>query len=144
MSRTEEQYDALYKIVLIGDSGVGKSQLLSRFVKNEFNLESKTTIGVEFATKNIKTESGQFVKAQIWDTAGQERYRAVTSTYYRGALGAMIVYDITKYKTFDNVARWLEELKQYADDGMMIMLVGNKTDLRKLREVKSEEVATYA
>mmetsp|Transcript_36906 Transcript_36906/g.27288 ORF Transcript_36906/g.27288 Transcript_36906/m.27288 type:complete len:83 (+) Transcript_36906:22-270(+) len=81
----EEDYDYLFKIVLVGDSGVGKSNLLSRFTKNEFNLESKATIGVEFATKTITTETEQKVKAQIWDTAGQERFRTLTSSYYRGA-----------------------------------------------------------
>ena len=81
-ARADEEYDYLFKVVLIGDSGVGKSNLLSRFTRNEFNLESKSTIGVEFATKSIQTE-GKTIKAQIWDTAGQERYRAITSAYYR-------------------------------------------------------------
>jgi len=80
--RGDEEYDYLFKVVLIGDSGVGKSNLLSRFTRNEFNLESKSTIGVEFATKSIQAE-GKTIKAQIWDTAGQERYRAITSAYYR-------------------------------------------------------------
>jgi len=86
--------------VLVGDSGVGKTNLLTRFSKNEFSLESKTTIGVEFATKTITTESGRVIKAQIWDTAGQDRYRAIASSYYKGAVGALLVYDITKEKTF--------------------------------------------
>lgn len=97
--------------MLIGDTCVGKSQLLSRFAKNEFNLESKATIGVEFATKTIYNNN-QSIKAQIWDTAGQERYRAVASSYYRGAVGALIVYDITNHKTFMNVDNWVQELKQ--------------------------------
>jgi Ras-related protein Rab-11A len=79
---------------------VGKTNLLTRFSKNEFSLESKTTIGVEFATKTITTESGRVIKAQIWDTAGQDRYRAIASSYYKGAVGALLVYDITKEKTF--------------------------------------------
>jgi small GTP-binding protein len=86
----------LFKIVLVGDSGVGKTNLLTRFSKNEFSLESKTTIGVEFATKTITTETGHVIKAQIWDTAGQDRYRAIASSYYKGAAGALVVYDITK------------------------------------------------
>jgi len=86
--------------VLVGDSGVGKTNLLTRFSRNEFSLESKTTIGVEFATKTITTESGRVIKAQIWDTAGQDRYRAIASSYYKGAVGALLVYDITKEKTF--------------------------------------------
>ncbi len=88
-------FDYLFKVVLIGDSAVGKSQLLSRFTRNEFMLQSKSTIGVEFATRSIQVD-GKTVKAQIWDTAGQERYRAITSAYYRGAVGALLVYDITK------------------------------------------------
>ncbi|KAE8726036.1 Ras-related protein RABA2a [Hibiscus syriacus] len=87
--RTDDEYDYLFKVVLIGDSGVGKSNLLSRFTRNEFCLESKSTIGVEFATRTLQVE-GRTVKAQIWDTAGQERYRAITSAYYRGALGALL------------------------------------------------------
>ena len=86
--------------MLVGDSGVGKTNLLTRFSKNEFSLESKTTIGVEIATKTITTESGRVIKAQIWDTAGQDRYRAIASSYYKGAVGALLVYDITKEKTF--------------------------------------------
>ncbi|KAK8601630.1 hypothetical protein V6N12_051459 [Hibiscus sabdariffa] len=102
--RVDHEYDYLFKIVLIGDSGVGKSNILSRFTRNEFCLESKSTIGVEFATRTLQVE-GKTVKAQIWDTAGQERYRAITSAYYRGAVGALIVYDITKRQSFDNVQR---------------------------------------
>jgi len=103
--------DYLFKVVVIGDSGVGKSNLLSRFTRNEFNLESKSTIGVEFATRTVSME-GKTIKAQIWDTAGQERYRAITSAYYRGAVGALVVYDITKDVSFTNVSKWLAELKE--------------------------------
>ena len=91
-------------VVIIGDSGVGKSNLLSRFTRNEFHLDSKSTIGVEFATRSIQHD-GKIIKAQIWDTAGQERYRAITSAYYRGAVGALLVYDISKRLTFENVER---------------------------------------
>ena len=94
-TRAEDDYDYLFKVVLIGDSGVGKSNLLSRFTRNEFDLETKTTIGVEFATNTIVID-GKTIKAQIWDTAGQERYRAITSAYYRGAVGALLVYDSSK------------------------------------------------
>lgn len=131
-------------MVLIGDSGVGKSNLLSRFTRNEFNLESKSTIGVEFATKSIKTAEGKTIKAQIWDTAGQERYRAITSAYYRGAVGALLVYDISKTQTFNNVERWLKELRDHADVNIVIMLVGNKSDLRHLRAVSEEEGVAFA
>ncbi|KAK2446909.1 Ras-related protein RABA2a [Trifolium repens] len=139
----EEEYDYLFKVVLIGDSGVGKSNLLSRFTRNEFCLESKSTIGVEFATRTLQVE-GRTVKAQIWDTAGQERYRAITSAYYRGALGALLVYDTTKPTTFDNVQRWLKELRDHADANIVIMLIGNKTDLKHLRAVATEDAQSYA
>ncbi|KAJ3461899.1 hypothetical protein MRS44_010452 [Fusarium solani] len=130
-------------IVLIGDSGVGKSNLLSRFTRNEFNLDSKSTIGVEFATRSIQVDS-KTIKAQIWDTAGQERYRAITSAYYRGAVGALLVYDISKHQTYENVTRWLKELRDHADANIVIMLVGNKSDLRHLRAVPTEEAKSFA
>ncbi|KAF8071169.1 YPTC6 [Scenedesmus sp. PABB004] len=135
-------YDYLFKVVLIGDSGVGKSNLLSRFTRNEFCLESKSTIGVEFATRSIQVD-GKTIKAQIWDTAGQERYRAITSAYYRGAVGALLVYDITKSVTFENVERWLKELRDHADSNIVIMLVGNKSDLRHLRSVQTDDAQGY-
>ena len=105
----EEGEEYLFKIVLIGDSAVGKSNLLSRYARNEFNANSKATIGVEFQTQSVDI-NGKEVKAQIWDTAGQERFRAVTSAYYRGALGALVVYDISRRSTFESARRWLEEL----------------------------------
>lgn len=136
-----EEY--LFKIVLIGDSAVGKSNLLSRFARNEFDNRSKATIGVEFQTQVMKIE-GKEVKAQIWDTAGQERFRAVTSAYYRGAVGALIVYDITRRTSFDSVKRWLEELTTHCDTAVARMLVGNKSDLEGIRDVSVEEGKTFA
>ena len=135
--------DYVFKIVLIGDSAVGKSQLLARFARNEFSIDSKATIGVEFQTKTLLIND-KTVKAQIWDTAGQERYRAVTSAYYRGAVGAMLVYDITKRQTFDHMARWLEELRAHADKNIVIMLIGNKCDLGSLRAVPTEDAQEFA
>ncbi|KAH6620944.1 ras family-domain-containing protein [Chaetomium sp. MPI-SDFR-AT-0129] len=135
-----DEYDYL---VLIGDSGVGKSNLLSRFTRNEFNLDSKSTIGVEFATRSIQIDS-KTIKAQIWDTAGQERYRAITSAYYRGAVGALLVYDISKSLSFENVTRWLKELRDHADSNIVIMLVGNKTDQRHLRAVPTDDGKNFA
>ncbi|XP_061563344.1 ras-related protein Rab-11A [Cololabis saira] len=143
MGARDDEYDYLFKVVLIGDSGVGKSNLLSRFTRNEFNLESKSTIGVEFATRSIAVD-GRTVKAQIWDTAGQERYRAITSAYYRGAVGALLVYDIAKHLTYENVERWLKELRDHADGNIVIMLVGNKSDLRHLRAVPADEARAFA
>ncbi|CAO3631128.1 unnamed protein product [Cunninghamella echinulata] len=141
---TDDEYNYLFKLVLIGDSGVGKSNLLSRFTTNEFNLESKSTIGVEFATKNIEIEK-HTIKAQIWDTSGQERYRAITGAYYRGAVGALLVYDITRQTSFQNVTHWLKELREHADPNIVIMLVGNKLDLSETnRAVTTEEGGALA
>ncbi|RWW85820.1 hypothetical protein BHE74_00005461, partial [Ensete ventricosum] len=223
----DDDYDYLFKLVLIGDSGVGKCNLLSRFTRNEFNLESKSTIGVEFATRSI-TVDGKILKAQIWDTAGQERclllpdiypfpgsqrvvfdpesmksgmhefctlyespseedmtfllgnntmdlkivrsypvligaflaesmfgmvspnlacdcrYRAITSAYYRGAVGALLVYDVTRHTTFENVSRWLRELKDHTDPNIIVMLIGNKSDLRHLVAVPTADGKAYA
>lgn len=142
--RNDDDYDFLFKVVLIGDSGVGKSNLLSRFTRNEFSLESKSTIGVEFATKTVSSKDGKVIKAQIWDTAGQERYRAITSAYYRGAVGALLVYDISKPGTFDACERWLHELRDHAEPNIVVMLVGNKSDLRHLRAVSTEDAMAFA
>eukprot|EP01018_Ginkgo_biloba_P035319 Gb_34717 [translate_table: standard] len=131
-----EEY--LFKVVVIGDSAVGKSNLLSRYARNEFNPNSKATIGVEFQTQSMEID-GKEIKAQIWDTAGQERFRAVTSAYYRGAVGALVVYDISRRLTFENVGRWLEELKTHTDTIVVTMLVGNKSDLESIREVPVED-----
>ncbi|XP_062231889.1 ras-related protein RIC2-like [Phragmites australis] len=141
--RAEDDYDYLFKVVLIGDSGVGKSNLLSRFTKNEFCLESKSTIGVEFATRSLQVD-GKVIKAQIWDTAGQERYRAITSAYYRGAIGALLVYDVTRRATFDSVGRWLRELRDHTDQSIVVMLIGNKSDLRHLVAVSTEDGKEFA
>ncbi|XP_078432742.1 ras-related protein RGP1-like [Wolffia australiana] len=138
-----QKIDYVFKIVLIGDSAVGKSQLLARFARNQFTLDSKATIGVEFQTKTLVVDR-KAIKAQIWDTAGQERYRAVTSAYYRGALGAMLVYDITKRQSFDHITRWLEELRSHADKNIAIVLVGNKADLSTQRSVPEEDAEEFA
>jgi Ras-related protein Rab-11A len=139
-----EKIDYVFKIVVIGDSAVGKSQILSRFSRNEFCFDSKSTIGVEFQTRTLNINS-KLIKAQIWDTAGQERYRAVTSAYYRGALGAMLVYDITKRHSFDNVAKWVEELQAHSDNpNIVITLIGNKADLVDLRAVPPEDAVEFA
>ncbi|KAK9163926.1 hypothetical protein Syun_004828 [Stephania yunnanensis] len=138
-----QKIDYVFKIVLIGDSAVGKSQILSRFARNEFSIDSKATIGVEFQTRTVVIQH-KSVKAQIWDTAGQERYRAVTSAYYRGAVGAMLVYDITKRQSFDHIPRWLEELRGHADKNIVIILLGNKSDLESQRAVPTEDAKEFA
>ncbi|KAF8390008.1 hypothetical protein HHK36_024528 [Tetracentron sinense] len=138
-----DECDYLLKAVLIGDSGVGKSNLLSRFARDEFRLDSKPTIGVEFAYRNIKV-GDKLIKAHIWDTAGQERFRAITSSYYRGALGALLVFDITRRASFDNLKKWLHELREFGNSDMVIVLVGNKSDLGYSREVGEEEGRIFA
>nr|GMD35632.1 ras-related protein RABA6a-like [Ipomoea batatas] len=139
----DEECDYLFKAVLVGDSAVGKSNLLSRFAKDEFHLDSKPTIGVEFAYRNIRV-GGKLIKAQIWDTAGQERFRAITSSYYRGALGALLVYDITRRATFESLRKWLVELREQGSSDMVIVLVGNKSDLGNSREIKQEDGQSLA
>ncbi|KAJ3423343.1 ras-related protein rab11 [Anaeramoeba flamelloides] len=138
-----EEYDLLFKIVLIGDSGVGKSNLLSRFCRDEFNMESKSTIGVEFATRSMSIQN-KTIKAQVWDTAGQERYRAITSAYYRGAVGALVVYDTTNYDSFQNISTWLNELRESSDNNIIIMLVGNKIDMTDSRTVPTDNGKKFA
>ncbi|CAA0819895.1 Ras-related protein RABA5d [Striga hermonthica] len=137
-SSDEEGEEYLFKIVIIGDSAVGKSNLLSRYARNEFSLHSKATIGVEFQTQTLEID-GKEIKAQIWDTAGQERFRAVTSAYYRGAFGALVVYDISRSSTFHSIPRWLDELKTHSDTTVARMLVGNKCDLENIRDVSVDE-----
>ena len=129
MDRETEEYDHLYKIVLVGDTNVGKTHLLNRYIKHSIPKNKAPTIGVEFATRNVPLKCGGTVKAQIWDTAGQERYKAITSAHYRRAVGALLVYEVTKEPSFQNAKKWMDELKQHADPDIVIMLVGNKVDL---------------
>lgn len=144
----EEEYDFLYKIVLVGDTSVGKTNLVSRYIKNSLPKNSNPTIGVEFATRVVTLSSGGTVKAQIWDTAGQERYHAIVSAHYRRAIGALLVYDVTNAKSFDNAQRWIEELKSKAEPDIVIILVGNKIDIvdknPELRQVTIDQAKKFA
>lgn len=144
----DEEYDFLYKVVLVGDAGVGKTHLLSRYIKGTLPKNPTATIGVEFATRTVPLQSGGTVKAQIWDTAGQERYRAITSAHYRRAVGAMLVYDVTNDKSFQNSKRWMEELRDHAEPDIVIMLVGNKVDIcdrnPSARRVPTEQARRFA
>ena len=133
-----ENYDMVFKIVLIGDSFVGKSNILSKYLKNEFNEDSKATVGVEFGSKSFSIDN-RSIKAQIWDTAGQERYKAITNAYYKGALGAFLVYDITRKETFDSVDKWIPELKANGSKNMSILIIGNKSDLEDKRKVAKSD-----
>jgi len=142
-NQNNQEYDILYKVVLIGDSGVGKSNISSRFARNEFTVESKATIGVDFCTRTLQVED-KSIKLQIWDTAGQERYRAITSAYYRGSVGVILVYDISKKITFENVDRWYSEVTQNLDiQKCSVILIGNKLDYKHLREVSTNEAIEY-
>ena len=131
--------DLKLKLVLLGDSGVGKTNLISRYISNSFDENTRATIGVEFFCKNFRINKKRTIKVEIWDTAGQERYKAITSVYYKGAKGAFIVYDITSRKTFENVDKWIGEIKERTTDDVKLIIIGNKTDLNNEREVKSEE-----
>jgi len=143
-SKPEQKHDYLFKLVMIGDHGVGKTQLITRYTKNEFNIHSTTTIGVEFTTQTIKMHNKQ-IGAQIWDTAGEEKYKSLTSIYYKGAVGAILVYDITRRETFDRTCtQWLGELKNFSDPHIVAMLVGNKCDLKDKREVSIEDATAFA
>jgi Ras-related protein Rab-11A len=133
-----KEYDLLFKLILIGDSCVGKSNILLKYLKNQFNENSKTTVGVEFGTKNIIINNKR-IKIQIWDTAGQERYRSITSAYYKGAKGALIVYDITRKNTFDNIDKWITDLKLNGDKNICIIILGNKSDLINKREINKND-----
>lgn len=139
----DDQYDKLFKIVLIGESGVGKTNLISRFVEDQFSLESRSTIGVEFSNKTIFLENTT-IKVQLWDTAGQERFRAITVAYYRGAHGAIVVFDCTKRQTFERLDQWISDLRLYSSESVSIVIVGNKSDLSHLRAVSTEEAQEYA
>lgn len=148
MQKKEEDYDYLYKIVLVGEAAVGKTHLLSRYIKGTLPKNPTSTIGVEFATRTVSLQSGGTVKAQIWDTAGQERYRAITSAHYRRAVGALLVYDITNEKSFAAAKRWMEELRDHAEPDIVIMLVGNKVDIcdtkPEARKVSRQEGEQFA
>ena len=137
-SQNPNGYDMIFKIVLIGDTSVGKTNILSKYLSNEFDPDSKATVGVEFGTRDFKIENNT-VKVQIWDTAGQERYRSITNAYYKGAKGSLLVYDITNPKTFENVDKWLSDLKTNAEEKISVVLVGNKTDLESDRKISLEQ-----
>ena len=139
----DDDYDMIFKVVLIGDSGVVKSNILSRYIRDEFSIETKSTVGVEFGSKKIKIK-GTSIKAQIWDTAGQERYKSITNAYYKGAKGALVVFDITRRDTFVNVDRWIGELKGNADNDVAIIVIGNKSDLEDQRQVQQDEAKSKA
>ncbi|KAH0792161.1 Ras-related protein RABD1 [Histomonas meleagridis] len=131
-------YDYLFKVLIIGNSGVGKSCLLLRFAEDMFSDNYISTIGVDFKIKKIELE-GKSIKLQIWDTAGQERFRTITKSYYRGSNGIVVVYDITDRESFEQVSHWMTEIDSHASSDVCRLLVGNKCDLDDKRAVKTEE-----
>ncbi|TGZ60716.1 hypothetical protein CRM22_008378 [Opisthorchis felineus] len=137
------QTDVVLKLLLIGDMGVGKSSLLLRYIDNDFSATYISTIGVDFKVKTIMV-GGLRVKLQIWDTAGQDRFRTITSTYYRGAHGIIIVYDVNDVRTFCNVERWTQEASMYTDDSIARILVGNKNDTPELKTVAAHDAQRLA
>lgn len=137
------EYDYLFKLLLIGDSGVGKSCLLLRFADHTYTESYISTIGVDFKIRTIDLD-GKTIKLQIWDTAGQERFRTITSSYYRGAHGIIVVYDVTDMESFNNVKQWLTEIDRYACENVCKLLVGNKCDLQLKKVVSYEQAKTFA
>ena len=133
-----ENYEFMFKVVLVGDMSVGKTNIIAKYLKNDFSEDYKTTIGVEFHSKIAKVE-GHVVKAQIWDTCGQERFKSITDSYYRGAKGAFVVYDITRKNTFESVDSWISALRSAADKNLNIIIIGNKSDLEDQRQVETEQ-----
>eukprot|EP00927_Polykrikos_kofoidii_P056722 TRINITY_DN50800_c0_g1_i1.p2 TRINITY_DN50800_c0_g1~~TRINITY_DN50800_c0_g1_i1.p2 ORF type:complete len:216 (+),score=39.34 TRINITY_DN50800_c0_g1_i1:156-803(+) len=147
--KKDDTYDYLVKVVLVGDATVGKTHVLSRYIKGTVPNQVAATIGVEFAMRNVDLPGGVgTIKAQIWDTAGQERYRAITSAHYRKAAGALLVYDITKKATFENCSRWLQELRTGAGQDVTVVLVGNKVDLPEanpsVRQIAFDDANEFA
>ncbi|XP_015875836.4 ras-related protein RABD1 isoform X1 [Ziziphus jujuba] len=137
------EYDYLFKLLLIGDSSVGKSCLLLRFADDSYVDSYISTIGVDFKIRTVELD-GKTIKLQIWDTAGQERFRTITSSYYRGAHGIIIVYDVTEMESFNNVKQWLNEIDRYANDSVCKLLVGNKCDLVDSKVVDTQTGKAFA
>merc|ERR1712051_286232 len=142
-SRLNESYDYLFKFLVIGSAGIGKSCLLHQFIEGRFKEDSSHTIGVEFGSKIVPV-GGKTVKLQIWDTAGQERFRSVTRSYYRGAAGALLVYDISSRESFNALSNWLTDARTLASPAIVILLVGNKKDLEDERDVTFLEASRFA
>jgi len=133
----DQSEDYSIKFVIVGDSGVGKTNILNRYVRNSFYLDGKSTIGIELETKMFKIQD-KLIKLNIWDTAGQERFKSVTQAYYKGAKGAIMVYDITRENTFNNIDNWFREIKDSAMSDMNLILIGNKSDLEEHRKISTK------
>ena len=143
MEEEENSYDLLYKVILIGDTCVGKSNILTRYIHNEFSTNTKSTVGVELGIKFLKIKNAK-AKIQIWDTAGQERYQSITSSYFKGSDGCFIVYDITNETSFNNIEKWYEKIHDETNKNISIVIVGNKCDLENERKVPTEKAKEKA
>ncbi|KAK9525643.1 hypothetical protein VZT92_016329 [Zoarces viviparus] len=139
----DDSFDFLFKIILIGESNVGKTCLVQNFKSGIFSERQQNTIGVDFTVRTVDVD-GRRVKMQVWDTAGQERFRTITQSYYRSAHGAIIAYDITRRPTFDSVAHWMKEVELYGASNVVLVLIGNKCDLEQERQVPFEEACNLA
>ncbi|RVE72237.1 hypothetical protein OJAV_G00059660 [Oryzias javanicus] len=142
-SESEDAFDFLFKIILVGDSDVGKTCLVQSFKSGIFMEKQQNTIGVDFTVRTMDID-GKRVKMQVWDTAGQERFRTITQSYYRSAHGAMVAYDISRRGTFESVPHWIREVQQYGAASVVLVLVGNKSDLHLQRQVLFEDACTLA
>jgi Ras-related protein Rab-8A len=131
-------YDYLFKLLLIGDSGVGKTCVLFRFSDDAFNSTFISTIGIDFKIRTIELDDKK-IKLQIWDTAGQERFRTITTAYYRGAMGILLLYDVTNEKSFDNIKTWIHNIEQHASEDVEKMILGNKCDMEDKRVISKEQ-----
>ncbi|CAD8119678.1 unnamed protein product [Paramecium sonneborni] len=135
-------YNYMFKYIVVGDTNVGKSCLLLQFTENKFSDHTESTVGVEFGYKTIKLND-QLIKLQIWDTAGQDSFKSITRSYYRGAIGGLLVFDFSRRSTFEDIKKWLKEIKTYSCDKIQLVLVGNKSDLPN-KDLTIQEVQEYA
>ena len=143
MSSPGVNFNYLFKYIIIGDSAVGKSNILLRYIHDKFNEEFQSTIGVEFGAKNLKIED-KIYRIQIWDTAGQETFRSITRAYYKNSVCACVVYDITNKNSFNNIKSWIEDCKKVSPKTVFLILIGNKVDLEDKREVSYEDGSVFA
>ena len=136
-------FDYMLKYIIIGDSGVGKSNILLKYIYGKFNEEFQSTIGVEFGAKNIEIKNKIF-RTQIWDTAGQEMFRSITRAYFKNSVCACVVYDITNRKSFESIKSWIEDCKKHSPKTVYLILIGNKIDLENSRQIPYDEGESYA
>ena len=131
--------DCVYKVLLLGDTTVGKTCFLMKYTDKTFQDVHISTIGLDYRLKSMVLKSGKNIKLQIWDTAGQDRFRAITKNYYKGANGIILIYDVTNPKTYDNVKNWVTQIREEASPNVVVYLCGNKIDMKEDRKVNEEE-----